>query len=429
MSARRRGAGTAEGYAWHYAGMKRILIPALACLLTVGLAGPASAEDLRGSTVSDTMFGLHVKGVQQGVWPTIEFGSLRLWDNDTSWAAIEKSPGVFDWTTLDTAVNTAQKNGVTDILMVLSGTPAWASTSTCQPPACLPSPGAAGMPRDLALWDNWVTQVVTRYKGRITSYQPWNEANLQTFFEGTPAQMADLTARTYRIVKAIDPKATVVAPSTGTRLGAAFKRFYPAYLQELGARNWPVDVWAVHSYPASLGTTKDRAALATGFIQALRDAGAPDKPIWDTENNYGLKGPGPANPDVDIEGKRAEDWTAVTFLDSLQLGISRVYMYVWEPSNDLWGIQYYNGTVGARAMQTMEDWIVGAVYRGCVQEGARITCKFIKDGKQRWILYSAQGKQNFTLPPRFDQVCALNGKCKVIRKDQVRTYSPVLVTR
>lgn len=409
--------------------MKRILIPALACLLTVGLAGPASAEDLRGSTVSDTMFGLHVKGVQQGVWPTIEFGSLRLWDNDTSWAAIEKSPGVFDWTTLDTAVNTAQKNGVTDILMVLSGTPAWASTSTCQPPACLPSPGAAGMPRDLALWDNWVTQVVTRYKGRITSYQPWNEANLQTFFEGTPAQMADLTARTYRIVKAIDPKATVVAPSTGTRLGAAFKRFYPAYLQELGARNWPVDVWAVHSYPASLGTTKDRAALATGFIQALRDAGAPDKPIWDTENNYGLKGPGPANPDVDIEGKRAEDWTAVTFLDSLQLGISRVYMYVWEPSNDLWGIQYYNGTVGARAMQTMEDWIVGAVYRGCVQDGARITCKFIKDGKQRWILYSAQGKQNFTLPPRFDQVCALNGKCKVIRKDQVRTYSPVLVTR
>lgn len=409
--------------------MKRILIPALACLLTVGLAGPASAEDLRGSTVSDTLFGLHVKGVQQGVWPTIEFGSLRLWDNDTSWAAIEKSPGVFDWTTLDTAVNTAQKNGVTDILMVLSGTPAWASTSTCQPPACLPSPGAAGMPRDLALWDNWVTQVVTRYKGRITSYQPWNEANLQTFFEGTPAQMADLTARTYRIVKAIDPKATVVAPSTGTRLGAAFKRFYPAYLQELGARNWPVDVWAVHSYPASLGTTKDRAALATGFIQALRDAGAPDKPIWDTENNYGLKGPGPANPDVDIEGKRAEDWTAVTFLDSLQLGISRVYMYVWEPSNDLWGIQYYNGTVGARAMQTMEDWIVGAVYRGCVQDGARITCKFIKDGKQRWILYSAQGKQNFTLPPRFDQVCALNGKCKVIRKDQVRTYSPVLVTR
>lgn len=409
--------------------MKRILIPALACLLTVGLAGPASAEDLRGSTVSDTLFGLHVKGVQQGVWPTIEFGSLRLWDNDTSWAAIEKSPGVFDWTTLDTAVNTAQKNGVTDILMVLSGTPAWASTSTCQPPACLPSPGAAGMPRDLALWDNWVTQVVTRYKGRITSYQPWNEANLQTFFEGTPAQMADLTARTYRIVKAIDPKATVVAPSTGTRLGAAFKRFYPAYLQELGARNWPVDVWAVHSYPASLGTTKDRAALATGFIQALRDAGAPDKPIWDTENNYGLKGPGPANPDVDIEGKRAEDWTAVTFLDSLQLGISRVYMYVWEPSNDLWGIQYYNGTVGARAMQTMEDWIVGAVYRGCVQDGARITCKFIKGGKQRWILYSAQGKQNFTLPPRFDQVCALNGKCKVIRKDQVRTYSPVLVTR
>jgi hypothetical protein len=408
--------------------MKRILTLALACLLPVGLAAPASAEDLRGSTVSDTLFGLHVKGVQQGVWPSIEFGTLRLWDNDTTWAAIEKSPGVFDWTTLDTAVATAQKNGVTDILMVLSGTPAWASTSTCQPPACLPSPGAAGMPRDLALWDNWVTQVVTRYKGRITSYQPWNEANLQTFFEGTPAQMADITARTYRIVKSIDPSATVVAPSTGTRLGAAFKRFYPPFLKELGERNWPVDVWAVHSYPASLGTPRERSALAAGFIQTLRDAGAPEKPIWDTENNYGLKGPGPANPDVDIEGKRAEDWTAVSFLDSLQLGISRMYMYVWEPPNDLWGIQFYNGTVGARAMQTMQDWIVGAVYTGCTQQGARVTCRFTKDGEQRWIVYSTQGKKKFALPPRFDQVCKLDGTCKPIRKDRVRTYSPVLVT-
>ena len=409
--------------------MKRILIPALACLLTIGLAAPASAEDLRGTTVSDSLFGLHVKGVQQGVWPSIEFGSLRLWDNDTSWASIEKSPGVFDWTNLDNAVATAEKNGVTDILMVLSGTPAWASTSTCQPPACLPSPGAAGMPRDLALWDTWVTQVVTRYKGRITHFQPWNEANLPTFSEATPAQMADITARTYRIVKAIDPTATVVAPSTGTRLGAAFKRFYPAYLRELGAREWPVDAWAVHSYPASLGTTQDRYALAEGFLQTLRDAGAPDLPIWDTENNYGLKGPGPANPDVDIEGKRAADWTAITFLDSLRLGISRVYTYVWEPSNDLWGIQYYNGTVGATAMQTMQDWIVGSRYQGCTQDGVRVTCTFVKDGKKQLIVYSTQGRKKFALPKEFSQVCRLNGKCVDIRKNKVMTSGPVLVLR
>jgi hypothetical protein len=241
--------------------------------------------------------------------------------------------------------------------------------------------------------------------------------------------MADLTARTYQIVKSIDPAATVVAPSTGTRLGAAFKRFYPAFLQELGARNWPVDVWAVHSYPASLGTPKDRYALAAGFIQTLRDAGAPEKPIWDTENNYGLKGPGPANPDVDIEGKRAEDWTAVSLLDSLQLGISRMYMYVWEPPNDLWGIQFHNGTRGAQAMQTLQDWIVGAQYRGCVTEGVRVTCRFTKDGAQRWILYSTQGRKGFALPPRFNEVCQLDGECQEIRKGRVRTYSPVLVTR
>jgi len=241
--------------------------------------------------------------------------------------------------------------------------------------------------------------------------------------------MADITARTYRIVKAIDPTATVVAPSTGTRLGAAFKRFYPAYLRELGAREWPVDAWAVHSYPASLGTTQERYALAEGFLQTLRDAGAPDLPIWDTENNYGLKGPGPANPDVDIEGKRAADWTAITFLDSLRLGISRVYTYVWEPSNDLWGIQYYNGTVGATAMQTMQDWIVGSRYQGCTQDGVRVTCTFVKDGKKQLIVYSTQGRKKFALPKQFSQVCRLNGKCVDIRKNKVMTSGPVLVLR
>jgi putative peptidoglycan lipid II flippase len=49
-----------------------------------------------------------------------------------------------------------------------------------------PQPGAASAPKDLAAWDEWVKAVVTRYKGRITSYQIWNEANLENFYNGTP---------------------------------------------------------------------------------------------------------------------------------------------------------------------------------------------------------------------------------------------------
>ena len=52
------------------------------------------------------------------------------------------------------------------------------------PPAS--SRARPGCPQDLADWDDWVRQVATRYKGRITAYQPWNEANLTTFSTGTP---------------------------------------------------------------------------------------------------------------------------------------------------------------------------------------------------------------------------------------------------
>jgi hypothetical protein len=381
----------------------------------------------KGTVIPASLFGMHVYNAEQGNWPNVPVGSLRLWDNQTAWANIETTQGAFNWTALDTSVATAKKNGVNDILMVLAGTPAWATDDSS--PTALPVPGAAGMPRNLAWWDNWVTQVVTRYKGKITSYQPWNEANLSTFSTATPDEMADLTKRAYDIIKAIDPAATVVAPSTGTRLGGPFMKFYPAFLAGLKARGWPVDVWAAHTYPASLGTPVDRAGLAAKWIAVLRSSGAPNLPLWDTENNFGLKGPGPLNPDVDLEGAKAGDWVARTYLDSLRLGISRVYWYRWEPYNDLWGIQMNTGTPGAEAFGTLQDWIVGATYRGCTQKAAQVNCSFTKAGKAFSIVYTSNGRiANFKLPRSFAKVCELNGVCTPLNANKVRTNGPVLLT-
>ena len=405
------------------------LIAASATLLTgLSIAVPAqAAQTPKGTVVKDSLFGMHVYNAEFGEWPNIGFGTLRLWDNRTSWANIERSQGVFDWTALDTAVATSKAKGVNDILMVLSGTPAWATDDPS--PTALPQPGAAGMPRDLAWWDNWVTQVVTRYKGQITSYQPWNEANLATFSTGSPQEMADLTKRAYDIIKRIDPAATVVAPSTGTRLGGPFKAFYPKYLAALKAYGWPVDVWSAHTYPASLGTPVDRAALARLWQSTLKAAGAPAKPMWDTENNFGLKGPGPQNPDVDLEGTKAADWVARTYLDALRLNIDRVYWYRWEPYNDLWGIQMYNGTTGAVAFQTLRTWILGATFNGCPTKGTNVTCNFTKGGKKFQVVYTDSGaSRNIKLNGSYSQVCSLDGTCKSLGAKRVRTAGPVLVT-
>ena len=440
-------------WAWHYESMP-LTLPrisqafiafvtlALVAGISLTLAAPAEArkrspiafDNLQGQTVQPQMFGLHVKNEQNGVWPTIPFGTLRLWDNDVAWSQIETSPGVYDWMNLDNAVNFARTNGVSDIMFVIAGTPSFYSTSSCVPPACLPTKGSAGMPTDITAYERFVTAVVTRYRGLITSYQPWNEANLLTFFEGTPQQMADLTKRTYDIVRAIDPAAKVVATSVGTRLGADNNKFYNWYrpfLQELRAANWPIDAYAVHTYPASLGTPIDRGILAEKFNALLLAENAPKLPVWDTENNYGLKGPGPQNPDVDIEGARAANWTAVTYLDALRLGISRVYMYTWEPPNDLWGIHYYTGTVGAQAMQTMQEWIVGTRWNGCRnnKKNTKVRCNFTGSDGRLQIVYPTKGRKSFKVNRAFTQVCQLDGTCSPLTSRTVRVAGPVLLKR
>ena len=414
---------------------RNLLASLTAVALVIPVATPAQAarikdpsKNLKGTVIQDSLFGLHVNGAERGVWPTINFGSLRLWDNATSWTNIETSKGVFDWTNLDKAVSNANQNGVTDFLMVLSGTPTWATNQ--RNPISLPAPNASGVPANMADWDDWVRAVATRYKGKITNYQPWNEANLKTFYTGTPAQMADLTKRAHDIIKSIDPSATIVAPSTGLRLNGALQRFYPKFLQELKARNWPVDVWSAHTYPNSLGTTNDRRELANKWIDLLKAAKAPNLPLWDTENNYGLGGPGPDFPEQDIKGTKAANWTAVTYLDALRLGISRVYIYQWGPYNDLWGIQYKDGAPGAIAMNTLQEWIVGTTYKGCKEAKRKVTCKFRTSDGVNQIVYSETRKKKFKVAKRYKQMCQLDGTCSAIPANRkVRTKSPVLLKR
>jgi hypothetical protein len=426
-----------------YRSFVALLTLALVAGLSLSLAGPAEArkynslvnfDSVRGQIIQPEMFGLHVKNEQYGEWPTIPFGSLRLWDNDVAWSQIEVAPGVYDWTNLDNAVANAEANGVTDIMFVIAGTPQFYSNSTCVAPACLPTDGAAGVPTDFGAYQRFVTAAVTRYQGRITSYQPWNEGNLLTFFDGSPQQLAALTKITYDVVKSIDPAADVVATSVGTRLGAKnnkFYRWYRPHLRALKARGWPIDAYAVHTYPASLETPVDRGVLAEKFNRLLKQENAPKLPVWDTENNFGLKGPGPQNPDVDIEGAKAANWTAVAYLDALRLGISRVYMYTWEPFNDLWGIQYYNGTPGAMAMETLQEWIVGTRFRRCVTNNkeTKVRCNFT--GPDGWfqIVYPTKGKKSFRTHKRFNEVCNLTGSCKPIKNRKVRVRGPVLLKR
>ena len=184
-------------------------------------------------------------------------------------------------------------------------------------PATTPCPVQRLRPRSIAAWDAFVTAVVKRYKGRITSYQIWNEASLAMFWNGTPGEDGGTDQARLRHHQGGGPEGDRRGGEHDRAAGGRVRPLLPRYLAALGELGWPIDVFAAHMYPASKGTTDERAAFITQVTDALATAGAPDLPVWDTELNYGLAGPGPTNPLQTIAGAKARDWVVQTTFDSL----------------------------------------------------------------------------------------------------------------
>ena len=379
------------------------------------------------NAVPASMVGLHIEGVEGGAWASAPFGALRLWDNGTAWSQIELAKGEFKWDNIEGSLENAEAKGMSDIMLVLGTTPEWAAKEIND--TDYPQPGAASAPANLADWDDWVTEVVTRYKGRFSSYQIWNEANLVNFYNGTPEEMAEMTKRAYDIIKAIDPEALVIAPSPSLRLTKAFDRFYPTYLAKLAELGWPVDVFAIHTYPAADGDPVARGALVKAAQAALTAAGAPDLPLWDTELNYGLAGPGD-NPKQEITGVRAAGFVVRTYIDDLRLGVDRSYWYIWTlRPYDLLGVQAYAGSDGEQGFFAVDAWVTGATFDGCTEADNAVSCEFSRGGgTEKWVVAWAQtGEVAYTTPENSQLVCDPLATCQEAAGGSVITLTEIPV--
>lgn len=311
----------------------------------------------------------------------------RLWDMKVAWRDVNPAPGVFDWSILDRRITQVESWGGRPLL-VLGLTPQWAAAD---PSAGDPrwGAGSASLPADLDTWTDYVRAVAARYGDRIGAYEIWNEANLRTFWAGTPEQMALLTALANQEIKKFSPNATVLAPSVTTRLKSG-ARFSARFLSEFGPNPPSFDAWAIHSYPAgdagvsfdgscdadpATGQTPDdcvagkstrlaaqqRAADIRQWQQAVVAAAvaisqsALDLPIWDTEVNYGLAGPG-IIPGVDWSSEQGARLMAYTLGDSALLGIDNTFWYQFTATPySLLGVQMTPSTPG-----TLSAWTAGS---------------------------------------------------------------------
>ena len=139
------------------------------------------------------------------------------WDDPRNalWSAREPRKGEWDWKPLDEYVDQAEREGI-EPLLALGTTPARASTDTSY--GNYLGVGSFGPPKDLKDWENYVRQVVTRYRGRVKAYEVWNEPNNNEgvqdrkdrrgfFFYGSNEDYFDLLKTAYQTAKSADPDA------------------------------------------------------------------------------------------------------------------------------------------------------------------------------------------------------------------------------
>lgn len=368
-----------------------------------------------GGAVGPEFFGMHINNFASPLPNSVgvPIHGARLWDTQTSWATTNPAFGVYDWTKLDNRVNQATGAGL-DVLYDLGRTPAFAQCASMDTACgsgntvitCAYStisgdstPGDCFPPNDLNTdgtgtnkqWIQWVTDVATRYKGKIAFYEIWNEPNIPEMWQGTNQQLVRMASDARCIIigdkgcssqsqypkTGIDPAAKMITPAftypvtdINTYLGTSTSVVN-------GTGGSFADVVAFHGYPGAGHPPEDVLNSLTTAQNAARASAS--QRVFDTEGSWG------ANSGVsNLTDPDRQAAFAARYLMVLQsAGAARVYWYAWDlyktDNGDLWSPTGLN-QAGVSYQQT-EKWLSGATLStSCSANGSIWSCGYTRSG-------------------------------------------------
>ena len=353
-----------------------VLAGLLTAWVPAGCAQPASAPL---GPVDLAYFGLVMnrEGAKgQLPWPSVQFGSWRLWDTYVAWPNLQPERGHWTFAVLDKMVAEAQDHGV-ELLMGLAHSPKWASARPDEPGAY--APGAVAEPANMDDWRNYVRTVGQRYKGRIAAYEVWNEPSDKSHFSGTVDKLVELTCEASRILKAIDPAVRIV--SAGSAGGGIHIRYLDNFLSRGGAAC--IDVVAHHFYVPRFGP-EAMVPLIREVKAVMRKNGVAQLPLWNTETGWWL---GNVDGEQAPENIRRGGWRQLdaglelgaaiqrTLLLSRAEGVERIYWYQWVDS--VMGLADAAGRPkpGTRFWDEVVNKMLGQVVGPCVAALPNFSCQ------------------------------------------------------
>jgi len=205
-----------------------------------------------------------VRGVSYGLFgppdsfvPEMRSLGARLARVYVYWNQVEPRPGEYDWRAVDAIL--AQRDPSMELWVTVCSSSTWA---TAVPTPFLPSSPA----RRAIDYERFLSALVGRCRGRVEHWQCNNEpSNTGMLWAGTAADYVEQLAVFHRVVRAIDPRATVVLGGCGYDVlssppGAPARQFFD-HVAEYGRDLF--DLFDVHLYgdPAAIG----------GYVTAVQD--------------------------------------------------------------------------------------------------------------------------------------------------------------
>jgi len=405
--------------------------------LSVKLRPPTSA-------IPASFFNLNVINLKYGAgWPTIPFQSWRSFYSD--WFSLESNKGEWHFEYLDWEVSLAQQRGV-EMMLILQNTPTWASARPTEAGCCSPNApkGNIAEARNIEDWRNYVRTVATRYKGRVHSYELWNEPNVKRFYSGNVKQLILLNRAAYQVLKEIDPSITVIS-SAMSPYGDHLKYFEDYIIQGGGSY---ADVIGYHFYAAP--KSPEAMLPAIRQVQSLMVKHKLDsKSLWNTETGWKIINRDKNIKDEELPGNPlstidASAYIARSYILSWAARVERLYWYAW--GHRSMGLTEYDARTPkpvATAYAEVEKWLVGAQMTSCESDKENTwVCQLkrhaygsdsVLRGYLAWILWNPDKSFSFNLPQTWgvQQARDLSGtKRSLSEVNQIEVRpSPLLLER
>jgi Glycosyl hydrolases family 39 len=373
-------------------------------LLSLQLSPAYSQTSLNSfskTAIPNTYVGLNDAGrAWSRSWPTVDVSAIRLFD--CIWANVEAQKGQWTFEHVDQDVEQAESHHQ-DLDLVLSGTPTWAASRPQEP-----GNGGRSEAADIKDWEEYVRTVAKRYKGRVHTYELWNEPNLKSSFSGDVPHLVELTQAAYRALKQVDPTITVISPSLA-HLNDSMD-FLRSFLTQGGAKTF--DVLGFHFYD-NLGSPiihpENIVGLAASIRRELTGAGIPNMPVWNTESGYYIvsapeakfhytRWPTGIHPIGQYEAVEA---VGRGYIVGWACGLQRFYWYGWgEPAYALVDDGGQTEKKATQAYKQVRQWLVGSRYLDVSRSSTGLWLVRLEDSshKVKLIAWTESGLQDYTVP-------------------------------